>query len=84
MTDGIFLPTKIDWSGFCRLQLAFVLEKRKKVMQAGDLSEVGYRRSDILYAIDWDVPKMMGLVWQAMGCCIPVVFLLLLIFKSGG
>ena len=74
MTDGIFLPTKIDWSGFCRLQLAFVLEKRKKVAQAGDLSEVGYRRSDILYAIDWDVQKMMGLVWQAIGCCIPVVF----------
>lgn len=45
MTDGIFLPTKIYWSGFCRLQLAFVLEKRKKVAQAGDLSDVGYRRS---------------------------------------
>lgn len=74
MTDGIFLPTKIYWSGFCRLQLAFVLEKRKKVAQAGDLSDVGYRRSDILYAIGWDVQKMMGLVWQAIGCYIPVVF----------
>lgn len=74
MTDGIFLSTKIYWSGFCRLQLAFVLEKRKKVAQAGDLSDVGYRRGDILFAIDWDVPKMMGLVWQAIGCCIPVAF----------
>lgn len=74
MTDGIFLPTKIDWSVFCRLQLAFVLEKRKKVAQAGDLSDVGYRCRDILYAIGWDVQKMMGLVWQAIGCCIPVFF----------
>lgn len=74
MTDGIFLPTKIYWSVFCRLQLAFVLEKRKKVVLAGDLSDVGYQRSDILYAIDWDVQKMMGFVWQTIGCCIPVVF----------